>query len=385
MEPVTFVTGNRWKHEEARRLLAGVDVRVARLTLAKPPSDDLREVARARAADAYRQLGRPCFVENTGLYLDDHGGAPGPRFKREFLALGEDAYWARFGGGPALARVAVAHANATGVRVFEGESEGSVLTIPRGEGGYGWDRAFVPEGYTRTLAELAASKYLVNMRHAPYLELAAAIRGLTYEGVFEAHVTVAPCELAGFRRDCDALGVKCIAIELPSGAEPFQPMTASHHHGELRSVQEEVHRLARALVRAGYTVTRTKIEAVGPHPEVPQDDAAAARAPRENYFEFHVKVLLPEGTAAAELEALGALVRADGAHLSRNALKATPGSSERFVTLRVYGRGRPHAEARFAAVLASIHGRGYATRGRVREYTVYDSDLAVDRGWLGSP
>ena len=56
MEPVTFVTGNRWKHEEARRLLAGVDVRVARLTLAKPPSDDLREVARARAADAYRQL-----------------------------------------------------------------------------------------------------------------------------------------------------------------------------------------------------------------------------------------------------------------------------------------------------------------------------------------
>lgn len=382
MQPVTFVTGNRWKHEEARRLLAGVDVRVARLTLDKPPSTDLREVARARAVDAHRRLGSPCFVENTGLYLDDHHGAPGPRFKKEFLALGEAEFWARYGGGPGVARVVVAHADASGVRLFEGESEGTLLNAPRGQGGYGWDRAFVPEGYTRTLAELAASKYLVNMRHAPYLELAELLRGRAYDGVFEAHVTVAPCEIEGLRRRCDELGVKCIAIELPAGAEPIQPMTASHHRGGLREVQAEVHRLARALVLAGYTVTRTKIEAVGAHPEVPHSDAEAAAAPRENYFEFHVKVILPQGTCTIDLEAT---VRAHGAHLSRNSLKpARAGASERFVTLRVYGLGRPRAEARFAALVDAIHAGGHATRGRIREYTVYDSDVTVDRGWLGA-
>ena len=33
--------------------------------------------------------------------------------------------------------------------------EGSLVTVPRGEGGFGYDPVFVPEGSTRTMAELA--------------------------------------------------------------------------------------------------------------------------------------------------------------------------------------------------------------------------------------
>jgi hypothetical protein len=83
---VHFVTGNRWRHTEAHRLLAGVDVSWVRRSLAKPPGEsDLAVIAEGRARDAFRQLGEPCFVENTSLELEGHGSAQGAQFKRLLL------------------------------------------------------------------------------------------------------------------------------------------------------------------------------------------------------------------------------------------------------------------------------------------------------------
>src|SRR5262249_50971556 len=135
---------------------------------------------------------------------------------------------------------------------------------------------------------------------APYLDLADHLRGPRAGGAFEAHVTVrAPAERATlFREACDALGVKCVLIELPEGAVSAQPMTASVHRGSLRDVQDEVHGIARDLVGRGFEVIRTKIEALPRNGEIPLSDAEAALRPT-GYFEYHVKVTLPEGDTAA--------------------------------------------------------------------------------------
>ena len=66
-----------------------------------------------------------------------------------------------------MARVAVAYEDGSGPRVFSGSISGTLLKDPRGEGGYGWDRIWVPDGYDRTLAEMQSSKFVVNMRAAP--------------------------------------------------------------------------------------------------------------------------------------------------------------------------------------------------------------------------
>lgn len=381
MTHVTFVTGNSRRHDEAKRLLAGIDVAWARLTLAKPAGTEiLEEIATARVKDAYAQLGTPCFVENTGMYLDEHAGQPGTRFKKLFLELGEDEFARRF-AGHGMTRVVVAYtANGADVALFEGHSEGTLLERPRGEHGYGWDRLWVPNGYDRTLAELSTSKYLVNMRHLPFLQLGAMLRGDGFDGIFESHVTVKPCELGPFNAACGELGVKCIAIELPKGDQPVQPMTAAHHRGALAGVIAEVHALAQQLVRRGYTVTRTKIEAVGRHRDVPMTDDAARGAPKVNYFEHHLKVVLPPGYDAGPL---AAKCRALDAHLSRNARKqSADGSQERFITLRSYGVGQPSADARFERVVELVHELGLPIKNRVREYTVYDSAIEVDRNWM---
>ncbi|MBZ4421903.1 hypothetical protein [Myxococcus sp. RHSTA-1-4] len=214
--------------------------------------------------------------------------------------------------------------------------------------------------------------------------LADRVRAQGQGGAFEAHITVSARseeDLRRFRAFCDAAAVKCIFIELGRGEEPFQPMTASYHHGTLRQAREEVQAMARTLAAEGFDVTRMKLEALGKNRDIPEDDAAA-RAQPANYFEFHVKVLLPAGVS--DVEGLRSRCEKHGAHLSRNARKVREdGASERFVTLRVYGLGRANAEARFTALLEDLAGTGLTLTHRLREWTVYDSNHGLDRGWLG--
>lgn len=379
MTTVTFITANGWQHDEAKRLLSGLDVERSRVALAKGQSPELHEIATFRARDGFRQLQVPCFVENTGMYLDGSAAFAGARFKRLVQELGEPAFAERYSGVRGMTRVVVAYtADGQHVRLFEGRSSGRVASTPRGEQGYGWDRLWIPDGFERTLAELKSSKYVVNMRLLPFLELGAELRGTGFDGVFESHVTVAACDEAAFARACDALGVKALFISLPRGAHPRQPMTGAHHRGALRDVMLTVHELAHELARAGFEVLRTKIEAVGPHRDLPLTDADAAAAPESNYFEHHAKVVLP--SAAHEAEIAGAFAAA-GAYLSRGAPRAD-GLELRFVTLRSWGVGQASAEARFERVLGLAAELGLPLRNRTREYTVYDSALEVDAGWM---
>src|SRR5262249_58291546 len=97
--------------------------------------------------------------------------------------------------------------------------------------------------------------------------------------------------------------------------------------------------------------------------------------PAGNYFEFHVKVLLPPG---ADLAPLRALCQEHGAHLSSNALKQEQdGRSERFATLRVYGVGRTAATERFEALVSALRGAGYRLANTPREDTLYPSHIPV--------
>jgi hypothetical protein len=316
-----------------------------------------------------------------------HDGAPGASFKRVWRELGEEGFARRYGGSRGVARVVVALAESADpaeVQLFEGSIAGTLLEAPRGPGSLGWDRLWVPDGYDRTLGEMAESAFVVNMRTVPYLELGDHLRGRTMPGTFEAHVTVAlpsTGDLQAFRATCAELGVKCITIELPSGDTPIQPMTGSFHRGELLDVQDEVMRIAQALVRRGLSVTRTKIEAHGRLLGTPETDEAARRAPSTSYFEYHVKLALPPH---ADLAALSVRCRELGAHLSRNARPSAVGGElvERFVTLRAHGVGRVTAEARFATLCAELQRAGHVIRNRIREYTVFDTNVALDRGWI---
>ncbi len=202
-------------------------------------------------------------------------------------------------------------------------------------------------------------------------------------GTFEGHVTVAADgSVEDFRAACTGLGVKPVLIELPHGETPSQLMTAAYARGELAEAAARVAAVARGLRAAGFAVERVKLEAVAANDGVPDTDAAARAFPADCYFEFHVKLALSAGTGR---EATQAVCERHGARLSRNAFKAVAGREERFATLRVYHAGRGTAYCRLDALLADLAAAEVVVLNTVREYSLFDSAVELDAGWLDPP
>lgn len=220
----------------------------------------------------------------------------------------------------------------------------------------------------------------------PEHDLARGLRAVDCSGTFEAHVTTQVQDIGErerFRRLCAEWGVKCVLIELPQGETRSQPMTASYHHGDLPKVIEEVTALGQRLRAAGFPIERLKLEAVATNEGLPESEEDVRRFPRENYFEFHIKLLLP---ADVDEEALQKLVEQHQARLSRNALKAhEDGMKERFVTLRLYHMGRIRAFETFERLVTVLSTAGYHVVHKIKEYTIYDSTVTLDAGWIDGP
>ena len=131
--------------------------------------DDIPETADTFAGNAIQKVryvkehyGYDCFADDSGLEVDALDGAPG-------------VYSARYSGGGSEAnmdkllqnltdenergaqfRTVIALLIGEELRFFEGVVRGTIIRDRRGEGGFGYDPIFVPDGYDRTFAELGS-------------------------------------------------------------------------------------------------------------------------------------------------------------------------------------------------------------------------------------
>lgn len=203
---------------------------------------------------------------------------------------------------------------------------------------------------------------------------------------FEAHLTVSPASAGGrvawagrFGEACGGLGLKPLLIEAPGAAAPLQPMASAFLHGSLLAAKERLAALAEALGQRGFPPTRLKLEAVGrQNPYLPERASDLEWGPAR-YFEFHVKARLAD---AAEVARLGALCVRQGAHLSRNPRRSTPGgATERFVTLRLRELGKREAAARHATLCRALTEAGFRISPGAIEFAVLDTRVELDAGW----
>ena len=120
------------------------------------------EKARAAAAS----LGVPAVADDSGIEVDALGGAPGPRSARYAGETATDEQNLReliralagvpSGGRTARYRCVAALAWPGGEEIHaEGICEGTLISKPRGGGGFGYDPIFEPAGWDMTMAELA--------------------------------------------------------------------------------------------------------------------------------------------------------------------------------------------------------------------------------------
>jgi XTP/dITP diphosphohydrolase len=119
---------------------------------------------KARAVAA--STGEAALADDSGIEVDALGGGPGARSARYAGRGASDEENLRtliraVAGVPAAGRTAryrciAAIAWPDGAELWaEGVCEGALSRRPRGSGGFGYDPVFVPEGWERTMAELA--------------------------------------------------------------------------------------------------------------------------------------------------------------------------------------------------------------------------------------
>ncbi|MFD2872589.1 non-canonical purine NTP diphosphatase [Mucilaginibacter ximonensis] len=168
MQQLVFATNNAHKLEEVAAKLAG---RIELLSLNDINChDDIEETgatftenASIKSRHIYYKYNLNCFGDDSGLEIDALGGEPG-------------VFSARYAGvhGDHAANIAKVLANMSDIPnrkarfrtvislmwngmeyFFAGAVEGTIRTAPSGNGGFGYDPIFQPDGYEVTFAEMS--------------------------------------------------------------------------------------------------------------------------------------------------------------------------------------------------------------------------------------
>jgi XTP/dITP diphosphohydrolase len=124
--------------------------------------------ALAKARDAYAATGLASVADDSGLAVDALNGMPGVLSARWAGRHGDDTannalLLAQLRDVPDRRRgaafvSAVALVTADSETVVRGEWPGSIGAAPSGDGGFGYDPIFIPEGMRRTAAQLSPAE-----------------------------------------------------------------------------------------------------------------------------------------------------------------------------------------------------------------------------------
>lgn len=76
---VRFISHNEFKIREASAILSknGVNVIPIDMKIEELQTDDVRHLVQDKALKAYKAIGRPLFVEHTGLFIEKINELPG--------------------------------------------------------------------------------------------------------------------------------------------------------------------------------------------------------------------------------------------------------------------------------------------------------------------
>jgi len=164
---LVFATGNRHKLQEAELILGS---RIPELRLVPHDGSDpvesgtsFLENALIKARAAFQATGKPAFADDSGISVEVMGGAPGI-----FSAIwsgtrsdqvNRDLLLSQLVDIPLEHRQAsfvctIALVAAEGETSFTGIWSGSIGMKAAGQGGFGYDPVFIPEGFEASAAEL---------------------------------------------------------------------------------------------------------------------------------------------------------------------------------------------------------------------------------------
>ena len=187
-------TRNAGKIRELRELLADIkglellSVSDIQFSEVEEDKETFRDNALLKARAISRQTGLSVLADDAGLVVDALGGEPGVRSARY---SGEPVDYARnnalllermHGISDRRARFVIfvcLHLRDGREYVREGVLPGRIAEAPAGSGGFGYDPLFIPDGYTRTLAQMTMEeKNRISHRRQAIERMKAVLTGI---------------------------------------------------------------------------------------------------------------------------------------------------------------------------------------------------------------
>ena len=188
---IVFATHNAHKVSEVQAVLGSeyqlVTATEAGITEEIPETQPTIEGnALQKARYVYEHTGLDCFADDTGLEVEALNGAPGvysARYAGEHVSYADNNVLllknlAGCENRKARFRTVIALIVDGKEYLFEGRVEGTIATEPHGEGGFGYDPLFVPEGSQLTFAEMSSeAKNKISHRGRAVAKLVAFLHG----------------------------------------------------------------------------------------------------------------------------------------------------------------------------------------------------------------
>ena len=193
MKRIIAATRNEGKIREMNAITKELGIAILSRDAAGVPPVEIEETGTTFEENSYikakaimEMTGEPALADDSGICCDYLGGAPGVQSARWSGGSDEDnnAKLVRLTVGvPPEERIAryvcvmtLVFPDGEVIRA-RGEIEGTIITEPRGTGGFGYDPYFVPKGDTRTFAEYPAEeKNAISHRGRALQEMARLLK-----------------------------------------------------------------------------------------------------------------------------------------------------------------------------------------------------------------
>lgn len=188
-----FATNNQHKVEEIRSVIGNkfeiLTLKEAGINIDIPePHDTLEDNATEKSKTIYQLTKTNCFSEDTGLEVNALDGEPGVKSaryagdSRSFEANIEKLLMKLADKPDRKARFRTVVSVITNGResLFEGICQGHIIKEKKGAAGFGYDPVFVPDGSTKTFAEMSLKeKNMYSHRRKAAEKLVAFLNTLT--------------------------------------------------------------------------------------------------------------------------------------------------------------------------------------------------------------
>ena len=160
---IQFITTNAGKFAEVSAQCAAANVKLVHLDRSYPEiqTDRLEKVLRYAATGLDDEVKGDYLVDDSGLFIEALGSFPGvySAFVQKKIGnrgilklMAGETYRVAFFDTVLLLRQGDEH------EVFHGQCRGTIADAERGKGGFGYDPIFIPEGDTRTFAEMTVAE-----------------------------------------------------------------------------------------------------------------------------------------------------------------------------------------------------------------------------------